>query len=39
MEAARAISEPSVVRETLRRLVLEAETAAGEVASVTAAAG
>ncbi len=39
MEAARAIGEPSVVRETLRRLVLEAETAAGEVASVTAAAG
>jgi hypothetical protein len=38
MEAARAISEPSVVRETLRRLVLEAETAAGDVASVTAAA-
>lgn len=39
MEAARAVGEPSAVRETLRRLVLEAETAAGEVASVTAAAG
>jgi hypothetical protein len=38
MEAADPLDEPAVVWQALRRLVLEAETAAGEVAGMPAAA-